>query len=237
MTIYELPSNRPYQKRFRFLGWGAVVALLGVLLFSIDEPAGFSDSGSHAIAWFAAVIVLAAIVSVTALNVKERTWRLLRSVRFEISDGKLIRSDGESPSTEIPLDQIGNLQEYRGWLHVIGGNPKRQITIPKQINNFDALEQELTRHCNLTSPKSAYRSLPFLSIVLMLAVCFVLFTSHDRAVVTAAGVAALVVDGTGTYSLWQVLRGKKIPKLMLPALVFTWLLVGWIVYQRIVATP
>ena len=63
MTIYEMPSNSPYQRQLRFLGWGAVVALLGILLFSIDEPAGLSDSGGHAIAWLAAMIVLAAIVA------------------------------------------------------------------------------------------------------------------------------------------------------------------------------
>ena len=174
---------------------------------------------------------------VTALGVKERTWQLLRDLRFEISDGKLIRSGGTSPSTEIPLDQIDGLQEYGGWLLVRGGNPRRQITIPKQINDFDFLEQELTRHCTLTSPKAGFRPLQFLPLALMLVACFFLFTSHVRGVVTAAGLAALALEGIGTYSLRQALREKKVSKLVVPTLVLAWLLVGWIAYQRIVATP
>ena len=211
--------------------------LLGILLFSIAEPAGFSDSAGHAIAWLAAFIVLAAIVGVTALAVKEGTGQLLRDVRFEIFDGKLVRSAGASLSSEIPLDQIESLQEYGSWLLVRGGNPTRQIVIPKQINDFDLLEGELIRHCTPTSVKTRFRSLPFLSPILMLAVCFFLFTSHVRSVVTVAGIAALALDGIGTYSLRQVLREKKVSKLAVPTLILAWLLVGWIVYQRIVATP
>ena len=43
MTVCELPPDRPYQQQFRVLGWGAVIVLLGVLLFSIYEPPGLTD--------------------------------------------------------------------------------------------------------------------------------------------------------------------------------------------------
>jgi hypothetical protein len=238
MTVYEMPPNSPYERRFRFLGWGAVIVLLGILLFSIDEPAGLSPSAGHAIGWLAGAIVLASIVGALILAVKEGTWKLLRKLRFEISDGRIIRSREASSPTEIPLDQIEYLHEYGGWLLVGGGNPSRQITIPKEINGFDILKRELLQHCTLTSPKVKVRPLSFLPLVLMIGAYFFLFTSHARAVVIAAGVAALALQGASTYSLRRVWREKTMPKLvMMLTLVLMSLVLAWLIYQRVLTTP
>jgi len=239
MTVYELPPNRLYQRQFRVLGWGAVIVLLGVLLFSIYEPTGVSDLVGHAIAWLAGAVVLAAVVGATVLSVRERNWNLLRKYRFDISDGKIIRMRGASSSVEILLDQIEYLHEYNGWLLVGAGNPRRQMAIPKEINGFDELKRELLAHCTLTSPKvTFYASLfrPLIPLVLMAVVYFFLFTSHTRAVVIIAGIAALTLQAVGTYSLRRVWRDKTMPKPLIPTFVLAWLLIAWLVYQRIAAT-
>lgn len=239
MTVYELPPNRLYQRQFRVLGWGAVIVLLGVLLFSIYEPAGLTDLVGHAIAWLAGAIVLAAVLGATILAVRERTWNLLREYRFDISDGKIIRTHETSSSVEILLDQIEYLHEFNGWLLVGGGNPRRQMAIPKEINGFDELKRELLAHCTLTSPRVKFYAsllLPLIPLVLMVVAYFLLFTSHTRAVVISAGIAALTLQGAGTYSLRRVWRNKPMPKLLMPTFVLTWLLIAWFVYQRITAT-
>lgn len=239
MTVYEMPPNRLYQRQFRVLGWGAIAVLLGVLLFSTHEPIGLNDSMRHAIAWLAGGIVLAAVVGATVLAVRERTWNLLRKYRFDISDGKIIRRREASLPVEMPLDQIEYLHEYNGWLLVGGGIPKRQIAIPKEINGFDELKRELLAHCGLTSPKVTFPaslSLSVIPLVLMVVAYFSLFTSHTRAVVMSAGIAALTLQGVGTYSLRRVWRDKPMQKLLIPTFVLTWLLITWFVYQRIAAT-
>ena len=234
MTVYELPPNRVYQRQFRVLGWGAVIVLLCVLFFSIYEPTGLNDSVGHAIAWLAGAIVLAAVVGATVLAVRERTWNLLRKYRFDIADGKIVRSREASSSTEIPLNQIEYLHEYSGWLLVGGGNPRRQITIPREINGFDILKRELLQHCTLTSPKVKVHPLSFLPLVLMTVAYFFLFTSHARAIVIAAGVAALALQGASTYSLRRVWREKTMHKLvMMLTLVLMSLVLAWLIYQRV----
>jgi hypothetical protein len=108
MTVYEVPATSPYQRSFRILGWGAFGVLLGILVFSFYEPAGISDSTSHAIGWLAGAILLAAIVGATTLGVKEGSWKLMRMSRFEVSDGEIIemREGATSPIIEIPINQI-----------------------------------------------------------------------------------------------------------------------------------
>jgi len=236
MTVYELPPNRVYQRQFRVLGWGAVIVLLCVLFFSIYEPTGLNDSLGHAIAWLAGAVVLAAVVGATVLAVRERTWNLLRKYRFDISDGKIIRTHEASSPVEILLDQIEYLHEYNGWLLVGGGNPRRQIAIPKKINGFDELKRELLAHCTLSSPKVKFYAslfLPLIPLVLMVVAYLLLFASHTRAVVISAGIAALILQGVGTYSLRRVWRDKPMPKLLIPTFVLTWLLIAWFIYQRV----
>ena len=236
MTVYEVPPNSPFQRQFRFLGWGAIVVLLGILLFSIYEPVGLSDSVGHAIGWLAGAIVLTAGVGATVLAIKEGTLKLLRKFRFDISDGKIIQTREESASIEIPLDQIDSLHQYRGWLLVRGGNPKRQIAIPKEVKSFDVLKRELLAHCALTPLKVNFYPLSFLPLVLMIVAYSFLFTSHVRAVVITAGVVALVLQTVGTYSLWRIWREKTMRRLVMLAFVLTWLVLAWLVYQRVTAT-
>jgi hypothetical protein len=234
MTVYEVPPDSPYQRQFRFLGWGAIIVLLGILFFSIYEPAGLRDSIGQGIGWLAGAIALAAIVGATVLAVKEGNWKLMRRLRFEIYDGKIIKARAESSSIEIPLDQIESLYEYRGWLFIRGGIPSRQIGIPKEVNGFDILKHELVAHCPLTPLKVS--PLSFLPLVLMILPYIFLFASHARAVVIAAGVAALALQGVGMYSLRRVWREKPMPKLVMPTFVLVWLLLAWLVYQRVSTT-
>ena len=139
MTVYEIPATSPYQRAFRILGWGAVGVLLGILVFSFYEPARINDSTSHAIGWLAGAILLAAIVGTATLGVKEGSWKLMRMSRFEVTDGKIIemREGATSRITEIPLNEIDSLGDHCRWLFVIGGTPRKQIAIPKEVRDFE----------------------------------------------------------------------------------------------------
>jgi hypothetical protein len=188
--------------------------LLAILLFSVSEPAGLTDSVAHKVGWLAGAIVLAECVGATVLTIREGTLKLLRKFRFEFSDSKIIRTREESPSIEIPLDQIESLQEYRGWLVVRGGNRRRQITIPREITGFDVLKRELVARCELNPLKVKAHPSSFLPLVLMVLAYFFLLTSHSRVLVIIAGISALALQAIGTCTLTKVWRGKAMPKLV-----------------------
>jgi hypothetical protein len=232
MTVYEVPPNSPYQRQFRSIGRGAIVVLLGILIFSVYEPAGLSDSVGHAIGWIAGAFVLATCAGAAVLAIEEGKIKSLRRLRFEIFDGKIVQTGEESTRIQIPLDQIDSLYEYRGRLLVRGGDPRRQIAIPREVKDFDVLKSELLAHGALTPHKAKFHPWSILPLVLLLVAYFFLFTSHVRTVVISAGVAALALQGAGTYSLWRVWRGKTLPRLVVPTYVMTWLVLAWLVYQR-----
>ena len=201
MTVYEVPPNSPYQARFRVIGWGVVTVLLGILLFSIFVPDGFSDSITHGIGWLVET-----------------------------------REDLPSATVEIPLNEIESLRERGGWLFVGGGGPGRQIGIPKEVSGFDDLKRELVAISTLTPAKVKVHPFSWFPLLLMILAYVFLFTSHVRVEVVAAGVLALISQGFGTYSLWRILQEKTISKMVMPTFVFVWLVLAWLVYQRVSAT-
>jgi hypothetical protein len=119
MALYQISKNNPYQRTLRILSGGAIFSLLGILLFSLFEPAGLSDSIAHSIGWAAGVIIVISILGLTLLGVKDATWKLKRKLRFEVSDGKIIQSSDDTAVVEIPLNDIESLHEYLARLPAV----------------------------------------------------------------------------------------------------------------------
>jgi hypothetical protein len=233
MALYQVPKHNPYQRTLRILSGGAIFSLLGILLFSLFEPAGLSDSIAHSMGWAAGVIMVASVLGLTLLSVKEGTWKLKRKLRFEVSDGKIIQSSDDFAAVEIPLNNIKSLHEYPGGMLIRGGEPRRQISVPREINDFEALKRDLTSYHPITVLRAKLYLFSFLAVIFMIVAWFLVLTSHARPVVLVAGIAALGLQALGAYSTLATLRGKLSPKFVALMLVFTWLLMAGIVFQRV----
>jgi len=173
------------------------------------------------------------ILGLALLGVKDATWKLKRKLRFEVSDGKIIQSSDDSAAVEIPLNNIESLHEYRGGLLIRRGEARQQISVPREINDFEVLKRELTSYHPITVFKAKVYPFSFLPVILMIVAWFLLLTSHARLVVLVAGIAALGLQAVGTYSLLATLRGKTKLKFIVLMLVFTWLAIAGIVFQRV----
>jgi hypothetical protein len=235
MALYQVPKHNPYQRTLRILSGGAIFSLLGILLFSLFEPAGLSDSIAHSMGWAAGVIMVASVLGLTLLSVKEGTWKLKRKLRFEVSDGKIIQSSDDFAAVEISLNNIKSLHEYPGGMLIRGGEPRRQISVPREINDFEALKRDLTSYHPITVLRAKLYLFSFLAVLFMIVAWFLVLTSHARRVVLVAGLAALGLQALGAYSLLATLRGKTSPKFVALMLVFTWLLMAGIVFQRVIS--
>jgi hypothetical protein len=210
--------------------------MIGLLLLSHYEPEGISDSTGHAIGWAAIVILVVSLIVALALAAKEGTWKLWKTLQIELSDDKIIRKLEGSPTIEIPLTQIGPLYEYPGGLIIRSDEPTREIVVPREVNDFEALKSELTAYCTLSPLKVRVSPRSFLSLALLIGTYLVFFVSRARVVVTVAGVAALVLHGIGIYSLNRILRERPMPRLLTASLFLSWLVLAWVVWQRILAT-
>ena len=137
------------------------------------------------------------ILGLTLLGVKDATWKLKRKLSFELSDERIIqRSDGAA-AIEIPLNNIESLHEYRGLLLVKGGEPRQQMSVPREINDFEVLKRELTSYHPITVFKAKVNPFSYLPVILIIVAWFLLLTSHARPVVLVAGIAALGLQAAG----------------------------------------
>ena len=232
-----MPAQSPYERPFRIFSWVAVILLLIILCISIWTPAGLSDETRKMLAWVASAIVLAGVVLGYWLAFKGGLWKLKQSCRIEVSDGKLIQSRSGSPAIEIPLDQIASLEQSRGgWLIIRGCQPERRIAVPSEIVGFEDLKRELSANRTVSPPKikrSPWLFLPSASLVLA---CIFLFVAHSRAVVLAAGGAALLLEGLAILSLRRAIRSSRRANLITLIYILTFLMLAWIVYERAAST-
>ncbi|MGO9640972.1 MAG: hypothetical protein ACLP1Y_06695 [Candidatus Acidiferrales bacterium] len=228
-----MPAEVPLKRRFRVFSAVAILLLLGILLFSIYEPIELSDGTRKLLGWAAGAIVLAAVLVSWAMSRKLG----VRNMKYvvELADGKLIQRRAGSAIVEIPLGQIESLHEGHGWLIVKGREQKRNIAIPKEINDFDALKQELTAHGTIVPLKVRISILSLLPIVLGVLLYVLFFTSHERGVVVFSGVAVLLFQGFASFLLLRFRRRMAMPKLAVLSVVISWLLIGWIIFQRMKA--
>jgi hypothetical protein len=231
-----MPSQSPYQRPFRIFAWVAIILLLIILCVSIWTPEGLSDQTRKVLAWIASAIVLSGVVAGYWFAFKLSLWKLKRGYRVEVSDGKVMQRRSGSPTVEIPLDQVASLELSRGgWLIVKGRGPKRRVAIPSEIVGFEDLKRELSGNRSvlpLKIKRSPWLFLPSASFVIA---CIFLFVAHSRAVVLAAGGAALLLEGLGIVSLRWALRSDRRANLITLISVVTFLMMLWIVYERVVS--
>jgi len=150
-----------------------------------------------------------------------------------MSDGKIIQSSDDTAAVEIPLNNIESLHEYRGGLLIRGGEPGQQISIPREINDFEVLKREVSSYHPIAVFRARIYPISFLPVILMIVAWFLLLTSHARPVVLVAGIAALGLQTSGSYSLLTTLRGKTNPKPIALMLVLMWVLIAGFVFQRV----
>lgn len=236
MTLYEMPVKSPYQRSFRIFAWVPVVVLFLILCIAIWTPAGLSDETRKVLAWIAGAIVVAAVVVGNRLGFKQGLWKLKEGYRVEISDGKIIQSRPGSPVIEIPVDQIASLRQSRGgWLIIRGGEPERQVTVPSELVGFERLKQELSANRTVSLLKVKFSPWLFLPSASFVLACFFLFTSHNRAVVVAAGGAALLLQGFSIYTLRRRMQSNEKATFSVLTYLLVFLILAWIVYERAIS--
>lgn len=233
MTLYEMPAQSPYQRPFRIFAGVAIILLLGILCIAIWTPEGLGDEIRKILAWIAGAIVVATVVVGYRLGFKEGFWKLKQGYRVEMSDGKLIQRRPGAPIVEIPVDQIASLHQSRGgWLIVRGGEPERQLAVPSEIVGFESLKRELSANRTVSSLRVKFSPWLFLPSASFVLACVFLLTSHNPAVVMAAGCAALLLQGFSIYSLRRLMQSNRKGSFIALTYILSFLILAWIVYER-----
>jgi hypothetical protein len=232
MTVYRMPSNRPYQRRFRIFSWSAIAFLLAIALFSVFEPQSVSRRTNIALALVMGAVAIAVLIYGLFLSPKESLWKLQSSYQWELTEDKIIQSQSDGVTVEIPLDGIRALREAQGWLLVVARDSPKGIMIPCDIAGYAEVRRQLIARCPLTPTPKRGLIRAFWPVVVSAILFTLVIFSHNRSVVIASGVAVLLIwplyIGQSLRELW---RAELLRKRVLFSYLLTCLILIWVVYK------
>ena len=230
MTRYIMPPSSN-QKLFRICAYGSIGLMLIVLAFS--RSTWLDDRLSHALAWSAVGLLVVMMVGVYVLIFRDSVDKAWQKVSFDLTDGKIIRLMEGRPPTELLLSEINFIGESGMGLSVRSGEPPKGFVIPRAIDGFEQLKQQLNEYCKVSAIENKASFIPALPLILAIVLYAILFAAKAGPLVLIAGVAALLFQGWSILSIRNICAKTRSPKLLMSVLVFSWLVLLWLVYQRV----
>jgi hypothetical protein len=234
MTLYSVRPNKN-QKVFRIFSYGSIGLMLIFLSLSQSAWLELNDRISHAIGWSAMGLLIVFMGGVFVLIAKESAQRAWQKYAFDLADQKIVRVSEDSPPIGLLLTEITFLGESRIGLIVRGGDPLRAFVIPRAISDFEEVKQQLSAHCKVTPVKIRTSLRTVLPLILAIVAYAFLFIAKTGVVVLIAGVVALLFQGWAVLSTRKIWAKTRSPKAIMLAFLVSWLVLAWLVYQRVLA--
>jgi len=234
MALYELPAQNPLTRPFRIFSAAAICLILCLLGISLWDPFNLTDPVRQKLGYAAGAIVAIEVIVAYVVSGKFGMWRWKRGFQVELSSGKIALRRPEHTDVEISLTEIQSIREIAGWLLIRGGTPLRGMAIPREIQDYEVLRQELaSRHEIVRSRAMAWTFfLPaIVSTLIGISALYLSFSSHNRTVQIASGCILILWFAWGFFVLSKVFRTKKKGVWVLPLYLVTWLYLAWILLK------
>jgi len=204
-----------------------------LILLAFSQSEWPDDRLSHAIGWSAVGLLIVAMVGVYVFIFRDSVDKAWRNVSFDLTDGKIIRAMEGRPPIELLLSEINFLGESRMGLIVRSGEPPKGFVIPRAVDGFEQLKQQLSEYCKVSAIENRASFIPMLPLILTIVLYAILFTAKSRSVALIAGVVALLSQGWSIFSMRNIWAKTNSPKLVMSVFIFSWLVLLWLVYQRV----
>jgi hypothetical protein len=204
-----------------------------LILLAFSRSEWLDDRLSHAIGWSAVGLLIVVMVGVYVFIFRDSVDKAWRNVSFDLTDGKIIRVTEGRPSVELLLSEINFLGESRMGLIVRSGEPPKGFAIPRAVDGFEQLKHQLSQCCKVSPIENGASFIAMLPLVLTIVLYAILFTAKSGFVSLIVGVVALLFQGWSIFSMRSIWTKTKSPKLVMSVYVFSWLVLLWLVYQRV----
>lgn len=206
-----------------------------LILLAFSQSAWLDDRLSHALGWSAVGLLIVMMVGVCVLIFRDSVDKAWRKVSFDLTDGKIIRLMEGRPPIELLLSEINFLGDSRMGLIVRSGEPPKGFVIPRAVDGFEQLKHQLNEYCKVSAIESKASFIPVLPLIVTILLYAILFAAKGP-VVLIAGVVALLFQGWSIFSMRNIWAKTKSPKLLMSVFMFSWLVLLWLVYQRVSST-
>jgi hypothetical protein len=207
-----------------------------LILFAFSRSEWPDDRLSHAMGWGAVGLLIVVMVGVYVFIFRESVDKAWRKASFDVTDGKIIRVMEGRPPMEFPLTEINFLGESPIGLTVRSGEPPKGFVIPRAVDGFEELKQQLNEYCKVSAVENKASFIPVLPLILTIVLYAILFTAKAGPVVLVAGIVALLFQGWSIFSMRNIWAKTKSPNLVMSGFIFSWLVLLWLVYQRVSST-
>jgi hypothetical protein len=194
-----------------------------LILLAFSRSEWLDDRLSHAIGWSAVGLLIVVMVGVYVFIFRESVDKAWRNVSFDLTDGKIIRVMEGRPPIELLLSEINFLGESRMGLIVRSGEPPKGFVIPRAVDGFEQLKQQLGPYCKVSAIENGASFIAMLPLVLMIALYAILFAAKSGSVALIVGVVALLFQGWSIFSMRNIWAKTKSPKLVMSVFIFSWL--------------
>lgn len=227
-------SSRQNQKMFRICGYSLMVLML--LFLGLSQADFLDDRWSHTLGWIAMSLLGLALIGVYVLIFKESMDKYWQKVSFDVVENKIVRVVDGQAQIEFPLNKISFIGESRIGLIVRGDEPSKAVVIPRAVEGFEQLRQQLSEHREVTPIKNKTSLVLILPLVLTIAVYALLFTAKTANLVLSAGAVALLFHAWAIVGMRKIWAKTSSPKLVACAFIVSWLILLWLAYQRFSST-
>ena len=229
MAHYVVPPSSN-QKLFRLCAYGSIGLML--ILLAISRSTWLDDRLSYAIGWSAVGLLIVVMVGVYVFIFRDSVDKAWRKISFDLTDAKIIRVMEGRPPIELLLREINFLGESRMGLIVRSGEPPKGFVIPRAVDGFEQLKQQLNEYCKVSAIENKASFIPVLSLILAIVLYAILFTAKAGPMVLISGVVALLFQGWSIFSMRNIWAKTKSPKLVVLVFIFSWLILLWLVCQK-----
>ncbi|TAM81494.1 MAG: hypothetical protein EPN47_12110 [Acidobacteria bacterium] len=233
MPPRTLPTRRHDNIMVGLVSIGTVLLAFGILLFIGYGPHSAVHQTFPILKWAIVLLILFALAT-DFVAMQRISQRVRHDLTFLLNENELIRKRPWFPDVRIPLQQIISAYEQSGCLVVAGGNPRRRIAVPKNVENFDLLLDELMKYATPVRPAGRIR-LGWITSLLAVVCWWLLLFSANLIIVWVAGGVALALLGEWSFEIRHRLIEGPSRAMSWIMLGLAWLSAGFAIYVRVFA--
>lgn len=229
----DLPNKIREAKR-RFISWGAVLffAIIAIIVFRMSRS-DVSRGVSSSVEIVFLLSVFGAIIAFNVAAYREALYYAARKMVFVLDSNGITRKRIGYPEVKIALTEIDTLIEGSRWLIIKSAQPRRIITIPHDVREYDALRTELARHHSIE-----LRTMFPWKCLLLFSVSVLSWTailiSQNAGMAIAATVIVLIALVFASHRLMKVFVRGSGRLLLWIFLVITWLMAFILIYLYVI---
>ena len=185
-------SNETRDPRRRLLGWGAAILVFGLVLLFASAPSD-THPFNPVLGWSAVSILVGVNIVVLVLGLRMGRERVKRSLVFLLTDSGLTQKRIGWPDERVAFSEIEALRQQRDRLVIESVEPRRKISVPTDLENFESLRAELAKHAGFKESSRLGSVGGFFVAIVSLISWWLVLESQDAAIVRGAGVLTLLL--------------------------------------------